>query len=318
MPKASEFLNSLLNKAGLKPEDEVVKMLTAIAELNDIQIPDLVAHAIQNNLLSINDAKNNHPEIKNHNTSQAYDGLDKEINRFIEDYKLPDEVKTELLAEKSSVNRSTMLAANFKSLEEAKATCGRGEKDTLQQEINRLNNELRTEKDKEAAIRAEHKKEITQVQMNYHLGTLLGAYKTKFDELPANVKERTLREIINSSLATDSAELTVDEAGQLSLRKKDGANFFGEDNRPLDPKSYMDKIFARDKILVVNDQNQNNNSGNGANNSHNRNGQSYQRQNQNQNNGSGNNGNGNGKAANPVLASLAGEALKAFEGNGAQ
>lgn len=314
-----EFLTILLNKAGAKVDDEAIKTALSTPELANLQIPDELITPIDNGLLSLKDAKNNHPEVKNHYFSQAYDGLDKELSRFMDEHKLPDELKTELLGEKSSTKRAVLLAAKIKNLEEQKASSGKGEKDTLQQEINRLNAELRAEKDKEAAIRAEHKKEITQVQMNHHLGTLLGSYKTKFDELPANVKESTLKAIINSSLAADSAELTVDDAGQLILRKKDGTNFFGEDNRLLDPKSWVEKILARDKILVVNDQNQNNNSGNGANNSHNRNnGQSFQRQNQNQNNGSGNNGSGNGKAANPVLANLASEALKVFESNGAQ
>lgn len=312
MPKtAKEFLSNLLQKAGVKLDDDAIKAALDVPELSTIQIADALITPIDNGLLSLQAAKNNHPEIGGHYKSQAYDGLDKELNRFIEDYKLPDDVKSELQAEKSSTKRAVLLAAKIKLLEEQKASSGKGEKDTLQQEINRLNNELRAEKDKEAGIRAEHKRELTEVRMNHSLGSLLGGYKTKFDELPSNVKESTLKAIINGSLAADSAELSVDDAGQLILRKKDGTNFFGEDNRLLEPKTYLDKIFARDKILIVNDQNQNQNGGGNGARSHAQNGQSFQR-NQQQNAGN----NGNGKAANPVLAALAGDALKAFEGNG--
>lgn len=315
MPKSGkEFITLLLQKANVKMDDEKIVAALALPELATIQIPDDLITPVDNGLLSIQAAKNNHPEVKNHYFSQAYDGLDKELSRFMDDHKLDDSTKQELLAEKSSTKRAVLLAAKIKTLEEQKASSGKGEKDTLQTEINRLNNELRAEKDKETGIRAEHKKELTEVRMGHSLGQLLGAYKTKFDELPTGVKESTLKAIINNSLAADAAELSVDEAGQLILRKKDGTNFFGEDNRLLEPKSYLDKIFARDKILITTDPNQNNNSGNGAN-SRNNNGQNYNRQNQNQNNGSGNNGNGN-KAANPILANLANEALKTFEGNG--
>lgn len=311
MPKTvKEFLTILLNKAGVKTDDEAITAALATPELSSLQIPDALITPIDNGLLSISAAKNNHPEIGGHYKSQAYDGLDKELDRFIEDHKLPDEVKTLLKAEKSSTKRAVLLAAQIKDLEEKKASSGKGEKDTLQQEINRLNNELRTVKDNEANIKNEHQKEIKMVRMNHSLGTLLGGYKTKFDELPANVKESTLKAIINGSLTADSAELSVDDAGQLILRKKDGTNFFGEDNRLLEPKTYLDKIFARDKILIVNDQNQQN--GNGAN-SHRNNGQSFQRnQNQKQNG----NGSADGKVVNHALQGLVGDALKAFEPNG--
>ncbi len=311
---AKEFLTILLQKAGVKPDEEAIKLALDTPELSSVQIPDSLITPIDNGLLSLQAAKNNHPEIGAYYKAQTLDGLDKELNRFIEDYKLPDEVKTELAAEKSSIKRAGLLAAKIKHLEEQKASSGKGEKDTLQQEINRLNTELRAEKDKITGIQTEHGKKMNELRMNHALGGLLGGYKTKFDELPASVKDSTLKAIINNSLAADAAELSVDDAGQLIIRKKDGSNFFGEDNRQFTPNTYLDKILARDKILIVNDQNQNQN-GNGAS-SHKQNGQQFQRnQNQNQN---GNGNNGNGKAANPVLASLANDALKAFEGNGVQ
>lgn len=314
MPKSGkEFVTLLLQKAGVKIDDEKISQALSIPELSTVQIPDELITPIDNGLLSVSAAKNNHPEIKGHYTAQALDSLDKELSRFMDDHKLPDEVKTELLGEKSSYKRATLLALKIKELEEKKATSGKGEKDTLQQEITKLNNELREIKEKEKGIHEDYKKQLLDVRMGHSLGQLLGSYKTKFDELPASVKDSTLKAIINNSLAADGAEFSVDEAGQLQLRKKGGDNFFGDDHNIMTPKSYLDKILARDKILIVNDPTQGN-PGNGANSHTRNNGQPFYRQNQNQN-GS-NNGNGNGKAANPVLASLVGDALKGLEGNG--
>lgn len=315
MPKSGkEFITLLLQKANVKMDDEKIVAALALPELATVQIPDDLITPVDNGLLSIQAAKNNHPEIKGHYTAQALDSLDKELERAMEDYKLPDEVKTELKGEKSSYKRATLLAAKIKSLEEQKASSGKGEKDVLQQEINKLNGELRDIKAKEQTIHDDYKKQLLDVKMGHSLGTLLGSYKTKFDELAPNVKNSTLKSIINDSLAADAAELTVDEAGQLILRKKGGDNFFGDDHNVMTPKSYLDKILARDKILITTDPNQNN-TGNGANNSHNRtNGQNFQRQ-QSQNNGSGNNGNGNGNAAKSAISGLVAESLKALEGN---
>ena len=309
MPKtAADFLKELAIKAGVKIEDENIKPLLAAPELANINIPDELITGIDNGLLSLDAAKNNHSAIKGHYFSQAYDGLDKELTRFIEDNKLPDDIKNEILAEKSSTKRAVLLAAKIKDLEEKKASSGKGEKDSLQQQINELNNQLRAEKDKEAGIRAEYEKKLKDKDMSYALRNILGGYKTIYDELDGEVKDITLKAIINKSLNADAAEFTVDESGQLALRKKDGSNFFGEDNRLLTPKSYLDKIMSRDKILKVTDQYQNQNSngnGNGAKPHLNNNG-NQQRQNQ-------NNGNGNGNTVNHALNSLADEALAVFE-----
>lgn len=308
MPKtAADFLKELAIKAGVKIDDETIKPLLAAPELANISIPDELITGIDNGLLSLDAAKNNHQAIKGHYFSQAYDGLDKEIARFIDDHKLPDEIKAEILAEKSSTKKAVLLAAKIKALEEQKANSGRGEKDTLQQQINDLNAQLRAEKDKEAGIRAEYEGKLKAKDMSYALRNILGTYKTIYDELDGEVKDITLNALINKSLNADAAELTVDDSGQLVLRKKDGSNFFGEDNRLLTPKSYLDKIMSRDKILKVTDQNQNQNqngNGNGARNHMNNNG-NQQRQNQ--------NGNGDGKAVNHALNSLADQALADLE-----
>jgi hypothetical protein len=307
MPKtAAEFLKDLAIKAGVKIDDETFKPLLAAPELANINIPDELITGIDNGLLSLDSAMNNHPKIKGRYFSEAYDGLDKELARFIDEHKLPDDIKAEILAEKSSTKRAVLLAAKIKDLEEKKATSGKGEKDTLQQQINDLNAQLRAEKDKEAGIRAEYEGKLKDVKMGYTLGSLLGGYKTIYDELDGEVKDITLKAIINKSLNADAAEFTVDDSGHLVLRKKDGTNFFGEDNRLLNPKSYLDKIMSRDKIIKVSDQNQNQNgNGNGAKNHLNNNG-NQQRQNQ-------NNGNGDGKAVNHALNSLADQALAALE-----
>lgn len=308
MPKtAADFLKELAIKAGVKIDDETIKPLLAAPELANIVIPDELITGIDNGLLSLDAAMNNHPKIKGRYFSEAYDGLDKEIARFIDDHKIPDDIKAEILAEKSSTKKAVLLASKIKSLEEQKANSGKGEKDTLQQEINNLNAQLRSVKDNEAAIKSDFEGKLKDVKMGYTLGSLLGGYKTIYDELDGEVKDITLKAIINKSLNADAAEFTVDDSGQLVLRKKDGSNFFGEDNRLLTPKSYLDKIMSRDKIIKVSDQNQNQNNGNGNGaKSHLNNNGNQQRQNQ-------HNGNGDGKTVNHALNSLADEALAALE-----
>jgi hypothetical protein len=259
MPKkASDFLKDQLIKAGVKLDDEAnkaIKDALALPELGNINLPDEIINPIDNGLLSIEAAKNGHPLLKPHYFSQAYDGLDKELNKFLEDHQIPDDVKSEINQERSSTKRAVLLAAKIKSLEEKKATSGKGEKDQLQAQINDLHNQLRSEKESINKIKADYEKKLRDKDMSYALNGLLGQYKTIYDELSHNIKDTTLKAIIENSLSTDEAEFIINDSGQLTLQKKDGSNFFGDNHQQLTPKTYLDKVLSREKILKVNDPN---------------------------------------------------------------
>lgn len=257
MPKkVSDFLKELATKAGVKLDDEAnkaIKDALALPELGNINLPDELATSIDNGLLSVDAAKNNHPAIKGHYTSQALDAVDKKIQKLIEDFQLPDDVKTEILAERSSYERIGLLTGKIKALEEKKATSGKGEKDQLQAQINDLHTQLRTEKESINGIKAEYEKKLRDKDMSYALNAILGGYKTIYDDLNPVIKDTSLKAIIDNSLLADQAEFTINESGQIVLQKKDGSNFFGDNHQQLTPKTYLDKVLSREKILKIND-----------------------------------------------------------------
>lgn len=256
--KASDFLKGLLIKAGVKIDDEsnkAIKDALALPELGNINFPDEVVTAIDNGLLSVDAARSNHPQIKNHYTKQALDTLDKEILKLIDDYQLPDEAKQEIIAEGSSYKRVALLTAKLKALEEKKATSGKGEKDQLQAQINDLHNQLRTEKESINKVKTDYEQKLRDKDMSYALNGLLGQYKTIYDDLNVSIKDKTLKAIIDESLGTDEAQFTIGDNGQLILQKKDGSNYFGDNHQVLTPKTYLDKVLSREKILKVNDPN---------------------------------------------------------------
>jgi len=323
MPKVAAFLTSLLAKAGSNVEQESIK--TALAALPpDLEISDEVATSIDNGLLSIASAKNNHPDIKTHYTKQALHSLDTELNAFMDGEKLPDDVAAEIRAEQSSYKRAILLARKVKELEGKKAGADKGDKDKYTSQIADLNKELREIKDREQGIHADYKQKLKDKVRDFHLGTALAGYKTRFDDLDPQTKQTVLANIINKNLAAKNAILTTDENDNLILINKDGSNVFGDDHRPLTPKIFFDKVMADEKIVVVNDTNGNGAAANAQNSSFGQqrqnsygNGSTGNGQNS-QNNGHQNNNNG-GKKVNTVLQSLLAEsqaALTANTGNG--
>lgn len=307
--KVADLLKTLATKAGANVEDEALK--TALSNLPpDLEVSDELATAIDNGLLSLSAAKNNHPEIKNHYFAQAYKGLDSELDNFLESEKLPEEILAEIKGEKSSTKRAVIVARKIKELEGKKANANKGDKDQYVQQIADLNKELREIKDKEQSIHADYKKQIQDVKMNHVLGGLLSGYKTRFDDLDAATKETVLKNIITKNLGTKQAAFALDEQGNLKLVGSDGNNVFGEDHTPLTPKKFLDKVMADEKIIVVNDAGNGNNGSNGQ---QNYNGQQRQQSFQ---NGNGHrpsdNGNG-GKKVNSTLQALLNESQQALD-----
>ena len=64
MPTIGELINNLALKAGIAADNDELKSLLASPELATVQVPETLNTTINNGLLSIEAAKNNHPEIK--------------------------------------------------------------------------------------------------------------------------------------------------------------------------------------------------------------------------------------------------------------
>lgn len=316
MPKVADFLKTLLTKAGVNLDQENIK--TALAALPpDLELAEDLATGIDNGLLSIASAKNNHPDIKTHYTKQAMNSLDAELHNFLKGENLPEEILNEIKAEESSYKRATLAARKLKELEAKKAVSGDKDKEKYTQQIADLQKELRETKDKEQGIHASYKDQLKNKVRDFHQGSLLSGYKTRFDDMEADSKRVVLSQFINKNLAAKGLVLTVDENENLVILNQDGSNAFGEDHRPLTPKIFFDKVMADEKIVVVNDNNNTGSGNTGQNNS------SFGQQRQNNfnigpngqygnNNGNQNqNGNGGGKK-NTALQSLIGESLNDF------
>lgn len=314
--KVADFLKALATKAGVKiDENEALK--TALASLPpELEVADEVVTAIDNGLLSISAAKNNHPEISKYYKALALNAIDTELERFWEGEKLPDDVIGQLKADGlSTAQRAILLAKQLKELEGKKIGASKVDKDQHQQQLAALNDELRKIKEERQADLAKHAEEKHSIRKDFYLGTLLNSYKTRFDDLDSATKQTVLNNIINKNLAAKKAKLQVDDAGNLTLVGEDGTNVFGDDHRPLTPKAFLDKVMADEKIVVVNEAGNNNNGSNGQQ-SFGPNGQQNGHHRQHFQNNTQNPGNGNnGKKPNIALQQLLNESQKDLELN---
>lgn len=294
MPKSlGDFLHDLFKKAGQDVNDAAIKDFLSNTAMT-MEIPDAVAKGLDNNLLSVSDAKNNHPDIKNHYTKSALDGIDKVIEDILKD--MPDEVKTEVTGERSSYKRVSLIAQKIKELESKKAGAGKGDKDVLQKQIDDLHKDLAAEKKAKDDLKKQFDGNLLKYKVESEQKTRFARYKTIYDDLDAEIKNTSISSILNKELQDKDAVLTYDDKGNFTLLKKDGSNFYGDNHQQVTPDQFIEQLLSRHKLLITTPKP----------------GEKPPATPKQPASG------GDGKdAGNPTLKSLATEARKAFEKNGA-
>lgn len=231
--KLHSFLFALAEKAGIDPKDAGLTEILSNQALDNVEITKELESAINKSLLSVVDAKNNHPEIKTHYFAEIMANVDRSLDDFYREAGLDQKVIDEVSKERSSTKRIALLGTKVKDIVEKAGTLTKKapEIDSLNQQINALNEQLRVEKEGRKADNEKAKGEMNTFKTELNLNNKTGSLKTIYDELPSDVRSISIKNILEKELQDSNASLILDENGSLKLQKKDGSNYFDENNR---------------------------------------------------------------------------------------
>lgn len=250
MPLIGEIINNLAQKAGIAADDAKLKSLLSSPELANIQVDDTLATALDSGLLSIEAAKNNHPDVKKKYFADAYDGIDKQLMNLIATDTFDQADIDEIKLEKSTSKKQELIVSKLKAL--AKSAKG-ADKDEINRQLAAAHAAAKAAKDEVETVKNTYEGKIKDIQLKAAIKAIFGNYKTIYDELPPAVRTATMEAIIMQGLQDKNAELRTDEAGNLTLVSKDGSsNVFGANHVQLTPQSFLDQTFA--PILKVSDR----------------------------------------------------------------
>lgn len=244
------LLESVAKKAGIEPDDPNLISLLSNADVSKITVHTDVSSAIDNNLLSFDQALDNHPKVKNKYKAEVMNAFDVRIKDAMEQFGLSDEQKTALTDEKSTFRRFEQLFETLKETTKPPASPAE-DKTGLQKQVDEL---LAANKQaqKEAAQRvAQIEQERRNDRIKYELKGMLGPIKTVFDDLPSDAKAAAIDSIINKALQDKGASFDFDEAGSFILKGKDDTAVVGANSTKYDPQSFIDEILAQNKVLKV-------------------------------------------------------------------
>jgi len=239
-----QLLNTLAAKSGIDANYAPLKSILSNAEVSRINVPDEMANAMDGNLYSLETAKTS-ADLKRHFTALAYNGLDAELNRLIEDVGFEEEVRNELLAEKSSTKRAVALAKKIRSLEEQKLEASGAEKLELQAKLNALETEA---KSKVEDLKRTHDNEVADLLVKH----ALSGYKYALGEIPKQKKIDTAYNLLKENLEADGLKI-VKDGGDVKLVRPDNSDYYDGSNNKIDFKTYVDRFLGQNKLLQATD-----------------------------------------------------------------
>ena len=241
MPLIGEIINNLAQKAGIQSDNADLKALLSSPELAAITVPDEISTILDKNLLSLDAAKNNHPDIRNKYAADFYDGIDKQLMNLIGTDTFDQSDLDEIKAEKSTTKKQELIISKLKA---AKGKAKGADKEEINKLLAEANEQARLAKEEVNTVRTAKDKEITDIRKKTALLAELNSYKTIYDDLPAKAKLVALQALIDSTLQDKKADFRADEDGNLTLLHQDGTNVFGSDNVLMTPKKFLDTTLA--------------------------------------------------------------------------
>ena len=248
------FFEQLADKAGIKANDpELIELLKNPAFTTTL--PETLDSVLNKNLISLADARDNHPAIKAHYFAQFSHNLEKSWDKSISDLNLEDDdVLQELNSDRMVTAKFHNLGGRLKAYMDAKTKNpdkkSPKEVESLNLTINELNEKLRIEKEGRKADNDKSSGEMKTFRTELALNGKTSGLKTIYDTLPSDVRSISIKNILNKELQDSNADFVLDENGNLKLQKKDGSNYFDENNRQLTADDFVSKILAKNKILV--------------------------------------------------------------------
>lgn len=251
--KLGDFIFNLAKQAGLPEDSDAVKSLIAIPELTKIEVPDEVATGINSGLLTMEAARNNEA-LKTHYHGLFHAGAEAHIKRLASDLGLPEDFTTEVIGkERSTWNRYSALAKKVEELTAAKAGASKGDKKEFEDEITKLNAQMK-------AIREEAEKKVSE-RDNYWVGRLqnielekmLSGYEYASSQ-PKEVNIELAKLLLNRKLQEDKfIQVYDDQRNALSLKTESGMQAFGKDNSPLSVEGYIKSVLDSNNLLKKSD-----------------------------------------------------------------
>lgn len=261
--KLQELFKQLGIKAGVdidftKPE------LADLATIANTVVPDNIADGLNKGLMNLEAAKS-HPDINAAVRAKAFGSIDKRIKDLAEQNELTDlldAINGQGNVPKTADNLVSLTDAINKKAEEKIKSSGKGNLKDYEDQIKKLNDDLKAEKVAKAAEVENLNKTFKEKETNMLFKQLLNSQPIK--DAPEGIDDalwkQTIESQIRKAIADAKATAILNEQGELELRIP-GENgeflpyYDPKDNTQVGLNDFVAKTLATNKLVKVADPN---------------------------------------------------------------
>lgn len=244
---AGELINHIADRTGY--DTTALKDILSNPELSKINLPDDFKPSL-NNLLTVKEAQIN-PDIKKHFTALALAGADTTLNGLMDEYQLPEDIRTALTTEQNTYARIKLFTKALADLKDQQVTATGGDKSKLVAQISELNASINALKESaKNEVQATDQKWLNKFmdeKMNGHFK----AYDYANKEVDARVHVKTARSIFDEELTAKGGKVVYTDNNIKLVSATDDALPFTIDNKEVAFESFADSVVYGSKMANV-------------------------------------------------------------------
>lgn len=245
MPKLNTVLSTAFLKLGLDLNNESVKTILGNTELASIDVADEVSNYLSQDFYTKDSASQN-LDIRNKIKAEILNGEDARQNELFSKFEMPDDVKSNILNEKNTLKRYSLIAEKIAELTELKHKSKGVDKDALNSEIAKLNKQI-------VDIKSQYENEINnerfarkQDRINWELDSIYN----QFDyALPVDKSiSVTAAKAIMNKIASEKGIIFETTDNGIKIKTKEGTEYF-DNNQPVSPSDFIKRSLIENKLL---------------------------------------------------------------------
>ena len=249
---AGEFISKLASMAGLDASNPALIEILSNSEFSNYKLPDEVTGKINGALLTYDSARNNEG-LRRHYHAEILNGLDSNIESVIDRFGVEQDIADTIRSEKKTTEKYNRLIEKLSDLHARKAqTTSKGDKKELEDEIGRLNSQVRELNDKLKYAPVERDQFWSDRLKNKAIENILSGYNYAGEkDIPKEVLMETARVMLNRKLNENKISVTYNtDQDTVSLKTESGMDYY-KDNSPMSFKQFTDSVLAESKMLTI-------------------------------------------------------------------
>jgi hypothetical protein len=255
--KIGELVKQLADKVGTI--DQSSQAFIDILSTN-VEVEQSIADAILESTLTIKTASQ-HPEVRNKIRAEVFNGVDKNIENYLNTLELADDKREGILTEKETFKRLKLVENAMKEqLDALKSVQGKAPKNSdaeeaLKAQVTKLTNDYKALQDTFNQEKQSLMESHSQSMINYQLSNMLASKKYALpDAMTADMKQQIAMTALQNKMS-EMGLVVKNEGGKLQLFTKEGTMALDKQNSQILIDKFVDETLVQNKLIDLSGSN---------------------------------------------------------------